>query len=239
MLDQVHVILLKTQRREILSRVVLVSYSAHVYRILIASPSDVEEEREIVVSAIQAWNDLHSSEKKIVLLPLRAETHSTPELGNRPQEIINKQVVDLCDLLVGVFWTRLGSPTGKADSGTLEEIERVAEQGKPIMLYFSKVKVDVSEVDLDQVKKLKEFKAKTYPKGLVETYSTTLEFRDKFSKQLEFQLRSLVSEGAETDLPVSGNGPDIKLELADPLTDELLGQEVSIKTQYISYQEES
>lgn len=64
MLDQVHVILLKTQRREILSRVVLVSYSAHVYRILIASPSDVEEEREIVVSAIQAWNDLHSSEKK-------------------------------------------------------------------------------------------------------------------------------------------------------------------------------
>jgi hypothetical protein len=39
--------------------------------------------------------------------------------------------------LIGVFWTRVGTPTGIAESGTLEEIERVAAEGKLVMLYFS------------------------------------------------------------------------------------------------------
>jgi hypothetical protein len=111
-----------------------VAYDGRVYRILVASPSDVDEERDIVSSVIQGWNDLHSSTRKIVLLPLRWETHTAPEYGVRPQEVINKQIVDDCDLLVGIFWTRIGSPTGIADSGTLEEIERVAKSGKPVML---------------------------------------------------------------------------------------------------------
>ncbi len=107
------------------------SYAARVFRILIASPSDVNDERDIAVSTIQAWNDLNSSERQIVLLPLRWETHSAPEYNRRPQEVINRQVVDHCDLLVGVFWTRIGSPTGAAESGTLEEIERVATRENP------------------------------------------------------------------------------------------------------------
>jgi hypothetical protein len=31
--------------------------------------------------------------------------------------------VESGDILMGVFWTRLGTPTGKAPSGTVEEIE--------------------------------------------------------------------------------------------------------------------
>ena len=81
------------------------SYEAKVFRILIASPTDVEEEREIAVKTIQEWNDLNSAERQIVLLPLRWETHTAPEYGKRPQEIINKQIVDQCDLLIGIFWT--------------------------------------------------------------------------------------------------------------------------------------
>lgn len=101
------------------------SYSARVFRILIASPSDVSEEREIAVNTIQAWNDLNSSERQIVLLPLRWETHAAPEYGHRPQEVINRQVVDNCDLLVGIFWTRIDqlpdfvSDTPTASSGGL------------------------------------------------------------------------------------------------------------------------
>ena len=34
------------------------TYNVRSYRILIASPSDVEEKREIAVRAIQEWNDL-------------------------------------------------------------------------------------------------------------------------------------------------------------------------------------
>jgi hypothetical protein len=113
------------------------SYGARVFRILTASPSDVEDERELAVRTIQEWNDLHSADRRGVLLPLRWETHSAPRYGERPQEVINRQVVDHADLLIGVFWTRVGTPTGIAESGTLEEIERVAAEGKLVMLYFS------------------------------------------------------------------------------------------------------
>ncbi len=167
------------------------AYDARVYRVLIASPSDVEEERDTAVKVIQEWNDLYSYSRKIVLLPLRWETHTAPDYGTRPQEVINRAIVDECDLLIGVFWTRIGSPTGAADSGTLEEIQRVGNSGKPVMLYFSKVGIEPDRIDMAQLEKLKEFKKQTYPKGLVESYSKYSEFRDKFARQLEMKVREL------------------------------------------------
>lgn len=208
------------------------SFPAQVFRILIASPSDVEEEREIAVKTIQEWNDLNSSERQLVLLPLRWETHSAPEYGRRPQEVINRQVVDHCDLLVGIFWTRIGSPTGIADSGTLEEIERVANQGKPVMLYFSKAKQDPEHIDLVQLQKLREFKQKTFPKGLVEAYASLIEFRDKLAKQIEMQLRTLlVAQGVDlkgglNSKPVT----DILFEFADPTTGVKAGPKITLES---------
>jgi hypothetical protein len=214
------------------------SYPARVFRILIASPSDVSEEREIAVKTIQDWNDLNSSERQIVLLPLRWESHSAPEYGKRPQEVINRQVVEHSDLLVGIFWTRIGSPTGVADSGTLEEIERVANQGKPVMLYFSQVKQDPDRLNLEQLARLREFKKKTFPKALIETYATQIEFRDKLARQLEIQLRSLLAAEAESD----GGGTlvrpvtDIQLAFADPESGARLGDHISHRTTFLEVQ---
>jgi len=178
-------------------------FTSRAYRILIASPSDVEEEREIAVRVIQEWNDLYSYSRGVVLLPLRWETHSAPEYGTRPQEVINRAVVDQCDLLLGVFWTRIGTPTGAAESGTLEEIARVAKAGKPIMLYFSKVGADPDRIDLEQFKKLKTFKEDVYPNALTESYKSHIEFRDKFAKQLELKVRDLQRDDASGPPPLA------------------------------------
>ncbi len=179
------------------------AYDSRVYRILIASPSDVEEEREVVVRVIQEWNDLYSYSRKVVLLPLRWETHAAPEYGTRPQEVINRATVDQCDMLVGIFWTRIGSPTGVAESGTLEEIERAGNAGKPVMLYFSKVAIDPDTIDHVQNEKLRQFKAKSYPMGLIESYKSIIEFRDKFAKQVELKVRDLQRRDASGALPLS------------------------------------
>lgn len=184
------------------------AYDSRVYRVLIASPSDVEEERSAAVGVIQEWNDLHSHAKKITLLPLRWETHTSPHYGSRPQEVINRMIVDECDLVVGIFWTRLGSPTGIADSGTLEEIDRAGKTHKPIMLYFSKIGRDPDEINLEQMQKLQEFKKRTYPRGLVEHYKSHIDFRDKFSRQLELQVRELQKEDSNTT-------PTVMLEFLD------------------------
>jgi nucleoside 2-deoxyribosyltransferase len=208
------------------------AFPARVFRILIASPSDVTEERDIAVRTIQEWNDLNSAERQLVLLPLRWETHTAPEYGRRPQEVINRQVVDQCDLLVGIFWTRVGSPSGAADSGTLEEIERVATQGKPVMLYFSKAKQDPEKIEVEQLQKLREFKKKTFPKALLESYATQIEFRDKLAKQIEIQLRTLIAEQSEESSTALKAKPvtDIQLGFADPNTGGYLGRDITIET---------
>ncbi len=210
------------------------AYSAQVFRILIASPSDVDEERDIIVKVIQEWNDLNSAERQLVLLPLKWETHSAPEYNVRPQEIINYQVVDQCDLLVGVFWTRIGSPTGLAESGTLEEIERVAEKGKPVMLYFSKANKNPDDINLEQLQKLRDFKSKTLPNALIENYGNHVEFRDKLARQLEIQLRTLLANSMDDNIideaPPSTN---IILSFAEPLTGEKIGCEQNIESTII------
>jgi hypothetical protein len=171
-----------------------VAYNARVFQVFIASPGDVQDERKIVAEIIHEWNYLNSRDRGIVLLPLRWETHSSPEMGSPPQTVINRQVADYADLVVGVFWTRLGTPTADAESGTAEEVARAGDAEKTVMLYFSKAKVDISEVDLDEYGRLQDFKRKKFPEGLIEQYSSLGEFRDKFSKQLAMKIRDLVAK---------------------------------------------
>jgi len=155
---------------------------------MIASPGDVASERSIIRETIYEWNAVHSQLRKIVLLPVGWESHSTPEMGGRPQEIINNQILDKCDLLVGVFWTRIGTSTGKHVSGTVEEIENHIEAGKPTMLYFSDQPARLDSVDQDQYEKLKEFKKSCQNRGLYQTYDSHSEFKEKFYHHLQIKL---------------------------------------------------
>ncbi|MFQ2456893.1 hypothetical protein ACVDHI_10665 [Aeromonas sp. 25-248] len=167
------------------------AYSATVFNVLIASPSDVEEEREAIAQTIHDWNALNSKETGKVLLPVRWESHCAPAMGDRPQGIINDQVVRDCDVLIGAFWTRLGSPTGVEDSGTVEEIKWFLKQEKPVMLYYSKKPVDMDEADLAQVQKLKDFKKSIRDKGIQEQYSNTDELKQKLTRHLTIVMRGI------------------------------------------------
>lgn len=98
-------------------------YIATVLKVMIASPSDVRQERQAAHALIHEWNAIHSQSRGQVLLPLAWENNSAPALGSRPQDVINRQLTKDSDLRVAMFWTRLGTPTGVAASGTVEEIE--------------------------------------------------------------------------------------------------------------------
>lgn len=94
-----------------------VTYQATVVRVLIASPGDTVNERRVLREVIEDWNSLNG-DQGVFLQTLRWEGDATPELGgNRAQGVINRQLVDSADMLVGVFWTRLGTPTSEAGLG--------------------------------------------------------------------------------------------------------------------------
>jgi hypothetical protein len=175
----------------------LMGFTAYILKILIASPSDVVAERKAIPEVIHAWNAVNAEEAKTVLLPIMWETHSTPEMGERPQEIINRQLVDSCDFLIGVFWTRIGTHTGKTKSGTVEEIERFIKANKPVLLYFSSVPVRMDSVDQKQYEKLKNFKDECKAKGLIENYSEIPELREKLNRHLSTTVRKISPSAAE------------------------------------------
>lgn len=163
-------------------------YSATVYNVMIASPSDVTVERMIIREIISEWNSVNSNHKQVVLLPIGWESHSSPEMGDRPQAIINKQVLKDADLLIGVFWTRIGTATGEYGSGTIEEIEEHIKVGKPAMLYFSSVPIMPESVDRTQYDMLIKFKESCRNRGLYETYNDQNDFKNKFYRQLQLKI---------------------------------------------------
>jgi hypothetical protein len=164
------------------------SYTAKVFNVMIASPGDVASERAIIREVLYEWNSVHSKSRNIVLLPIGWESHSSPEMGSSPQSIINEQILDKCDFLVGVFWTRIGTATDKYASGSVEEIEKHIELKKPVMLYFSGQPVAMDTVNLDQIKELKTFKDSCKSRGLYEEYDSLSDFKEKFYRHLQLKL---------------------------------------------------
>lgn len=169
------------------------SFDAKVYKILVASPGDVEEERQAIPEVISEWNNINSENNGVVLLPVKWETHSAPLMGDRAQGVINNQLVTSCDMAIGVFWTRLGSPTGASESGTAEEIEWFIDNGKPVMLYFSSRDINPSKLDIEQYTALKNFEKKMQKIGLTGSYTSITDFKEQLLRQLSINVQNLMA----------------------------------------------
>lgn|GEM_PF-1237507 len=171
-----------------------VAKRATIFNVLIASPSDVAEDRDLICDVIHDWNTVNAVDLGVVLLPVRWETDSIPTMGDRPQAIINDQLVRNCDILVGVFWTRIGSRTGVAESGTVEEIEEFKKMGKPVMLYFSSVPVVPTSIDMEQYERLKAFKKSCEAEGIVRNYESLDALKEQLYRDLTRIARKLVAD---------------------------------------------
>jgi len=231
--------------------------TAVVLNVLIASPSDVNEERNIVADAVHSWNAAHFPTTGIMLQPVRWETHSFPASGDRPQAIINRQIADEGDLLIGIFGTRLGTPTGEAQSGTIEEIERFRKAGKHVALYFSNADVP-RDADRNQLTALENYQRERQKDTLYATFTTPAELGQLVSQHLpmivsevykklrlsraldglEQDLRDarLHSEERLSELAASQTGESFALRGTDPCVDVELSQEktsLGLKTAFV------
>ena len=158
---------------------------------LIASSSDLVEERQIATEVINEWNSQHAEAESVMLLPMKWETQATPRSGIRPQEAINDQLVHTSDILIGMFWTRLGTNTGIAESGTVEEIEQFVAAAKPAMLYFSRRPINPDAINLKQQKKLQAFKAATCKHALTGGFTGLDDLRQILMRDLLYQIRRM------------------------------------------------
>jgi hypothetical protein len=141
-------------------------------------------------------------------------------MGDKPQTILNKQILKDCDLLVGIFWTRVGTATDLYASGTIEEIEEHIKTGKPAMLYFSNSPVHPDSVDKEQYSKLQEFKKSCQTRGLYETFESINEFKEKFFRHLQlkinndgyFKEKSIINDEKVVSISTVPNVPNLSKE---------------------------
>jgi hypothetical protein len=169
-------------------------FEAIVYRVILGGPSDVELDVRAARETVHEWNDQYAQQSRSVLLPIWWKTHATPELGARPQSILNIRLVDRGDVLVAVFWSRLGTPTGAAESGTAEEIERFMDAGKPVLAYFCGRPLP-QDFDEHQWKRLKEFRGEIRRRGLVGEYTDAGDLARQLTRHLSATLDRLTTRG--------------------------------------------
>ena len=112
----------------------------------------------------------------------------------RGQQMINWQLIDNADLVVALFWHRLGTPTGLYESGTAEEISRAQAKGIEIMLYFSDIEDTRPLDDPEQWNRLQTFRAKALASGLPWTFRSRQEFRDRFADHLSKKIPEIISQ---------------------------------------------
>jgi len=157
--------------------------SLRIYKIFIASPGDVVAERRIAFDVIDELNQVYESQGKDYRLEVRAwERHSHPDIG-LPQAVIKKQIpIEECDIFIGVFWKRFGTPTGSVRpsdgrpylSGTEEEIDiaiaarKTSSNQRPVIMLYRKTDLTPdlgSDEDHVQYAKVIEFFRQCKPGG--------------------------------------------------------------------------
>jgi len=168
-----------------------------LYEVLIASPSDVVAERRILTEVLEDWNSANSRSRGISLQALRWELDGVPASGKRPQEILNKQLVESADFLMAVFWARLGTPTGRALSGTVEEIEHFRELGRPVLLYFSEAAIPHNH-DPEQFRLLSEYRKSLQTHTLYSTFKDAEDLRRRATRDLSQTINALTGSLTST-----------------------------------------
>lgn len=175
--------------------------------VLIASPGDVAAERAILVECIEDWNAANSLARGAILLPRRWELDVFPEMGEPPQDIIDKQIVLDSDIVLAVFWHRIGTPTQKAASGTVQEITQFVQSKKPVSLYFSKAAVP-SDHDQDQLRRVREYRIEMQKQGVAFDYPDVNEFRRMAMRHLNMKLNLLMPPLAQGSALVTSKAID-------------------------------
>ncbi len=159
-----------------------------VLSIFIASPSDVDEERDRFEEVIKKFNHTWSRHLEI-RFELFQGTDAIPDLGKEgPQSVINNQIPDY-DLFIGIMWHQFGTPTNHAGSGTEEEFNGAKKRRDEnpdvrVMFYFKQAAVPIEHIDPEQLDKVKKFKSSLGEQALYKNFQTADDFQDIISEHL-------------------------------------------------------
>ena len=156
-------------------------------KLVVASPGDVPSERKAMETIVADLNKIIISQFDLELRLLRWETDAWPAFhpeGAQGQVDEALQIED-CDIMVGIFWKKFGTPVKDAKSGTEHELKlaytawKKSKYKRPqIMVYFKNQKyVCKNQAEKKQLAQVKDYQKKVSNKGLWWSYKDETEFK--------------------------------------------------------------
>ena len=198
-----------------------------VLSIFVASPSNVSEERDQVDSVVQDINSTHAKQMSVRFEVFRWERDIVPGFGENPQDVINAQLPPY-DIFLGILWHTVGSPTKKAESGTVEEYERAKARydqnsdSVRLMLYFkTSPPLSLENIDPQQFEKVSAFRKRIEKEGgLYQKFSTL----DDFVQLLKLNLIQFAYDLQEDDEKEGEGSDEESNETKETKTSEVIEQ---------------
>lgn len=122
-----------------------------VIKVFLASPMDLTEEREIFMKNLEKINETLGQQLHLQYQVVSWERDVIPDIGDDAQDVVNAQIEMDYDVFVAIFRNRIGTPTKRAISGTVEEYQRALAYrcSNPRLrfeLYFFKNREDSPEI---------------------------------------------------------------------------------------------
>lgn len=206
--------------------------SVKILRVVVASPTDVNAERDRVLSVVEDLNKGVAADRRLRLEVIRWETDSYPGFHlEGPQGLIDPILrIEDSDIVIGIFWKRFGTPSKEGTTGTEHEIRNsygawLKYKRPQVMVYFNqKSSTPQSQEEAAQWGEVLKFRKDFPEEGLWWPYNGTAQFERLLRTHLTNFIRDKYQlgmtdegNGKENDLPIQSNDLIVQT-LTGPLT---------------------
>jgi len=158
--------------------------------LFISCPGDIKDELNSIEVIVKEINKIFGeiSDFKIQIVHWNEDTYT--DLGEDGQEIINNQID--YDILIGILWMRLGTPTKRDKSGTVEEINRaIKNKEKQQLIYFkTATPSNLNIINTSELNDVMLFKKELSEKLLYKEFESV----EKFETLFRLNLSNLIKD---------------------------------------------
>jgi hypothetical protein len=158
--------------------------------LFISCPGDIKDELNSIEVIVKEFNKIFGKISNFLIQIVHWNEDTYTDIGEDGQEIINNQID--YDILIGILWMKLGTPTKRDKSGTVEEINRaIKNPKKQQLIYFNTATPsNLNAINTSELDDVVEFKKELSQKLLYKEYGSI----EKFETLFRLNLSSLMKD---------------------------------------------
>ncbi|TYB73199.1 hypothetical protein [Bizionia myxarmorum] len=158
--------------------------------LFISCPGDIKDELNSIEVIVKEFNKTFGKISSFSIQIVHWNEDTYTDVGEDGQEIINNQID--YDILIGILWMKLGTPTKRDKSGTVEEINRAIKNPEKQQLIYFKTATpnNLNAINTSELDDVMLFKKELSNKLLYKEFESI----EKFETLFRLNLSSLIKD---------------------------------------------